>query len=91
MVQDVQEFYCPISDEQEVHLKLRTDAGTLQLHVGPGRFLRSQQIKFENGDQIEALGSALRYMGADALLVREITRDNEVYIVRDHAGTPLWR
>jgi len=91
VVEEVQEFYCPISDDQGTHLKLRTDSGVLQVHVGPARFLRSQQIKFNAGDQVEVLGSRLQYQGADALLAREITRGDEVFIMRDHLGQPVWR
>jgi hypothetical protein len=91
VVQEVQEFYCPISDDQGIHLKLKTDNGILQVHVAPARFLRSQLIRFNNGDQVEVLGSRLEYNGADSLLAREITRGEEVLILRDHLGQPIWR
>lgn len=91
IVEEVQEFYCPISDDQGTHLKLKTDRGTLQVHVGPARFLRSQQVSFKVGDQVQVLGARLQYDGADALLAREITRGDEVFILRDHLGQPVWR
>jgi len=90
VVQEVQEFFCPIGDEQGIHLLLKTDNGVLQVHVAPARFLRGQEIRFNQGDQILVVGSRLRYMGADALLAREIVRDNEVFILRDHQGNPAW-
>lgn len=91
IVEEIQEFYCPISDDQGTHLKLKTDRGTLQVHVGPARFLRSQQVSFKVGDQVQVLGARLQYDGADALLAREITRGDEVFILRDHLGQPVWR
>lgn len=91
VVQEVQDFYCPISDDQGTHLKLNTDSGILQVHVGPARFLRSQQIRFQVGDQVEVLGSRLQYQGEDALLAREVNRGDEVFILRDHQGQPVWR
>jgi hypothetical protein len=91
VVQEVQEFYCPISDDQGIHLKLKTDSGILQVHVAPARFLRSQLIRFNNGDKVEVLGSRLGYNGVDSLLAREITRGEEVFILRDHLGQPVWR
>lgn len=91
IVEEVQEFYCPISDDQGTHLKLKTDRGILQVHVGPARFLRSQEVSFKVGDQVQVLGARLQYDGADALLAREITRGDEVFILRDHLGQPVWR
>ncbi len=91
VVQEVQESYCPVSAEQGIHLRLNTDAGTLQVHVAPARFLRSQQIRFNSGDRVEVLGSRFQYGGSDALLAREITRGEEVFILRDHQGNPQWQ
>jgi len=91
VVQEVRDYYCPISDDQGTHLKLKTDNGLFEVHVAPARFLRSQEVKFNVGDTIEVLGSQLRYDGQDALLAREITRGDEVFILRDHAGQPVWR
>jgi hypothetical protein len=90
VVQEVQEFFCPVSDDQGTHVMLKTDNGVLQVHVAPARFLRSQEIRFNPGDQLLVVGSRLRYMGADALLAREIVRGNEVLILRDHQGNPVW-
>jgi len=91
VVQEVQEFYCPISDDQGIHLKLQTDHGILLVHVAPARFLRSQMIRFNNGDQVEVLGSRVEYQGVDGLLAREISRGEEVIILRDHLGQPVWQ
>lgn len=91
VIQEVSDFYCPISDDQGTHLMLKTDNGVFQVHVGPTRFLRTQQIKFAAGEQVEVLGSQTRYNDTDALLAREITRGDEVFILRDHQGRPVWR
>lgn len=91
VVQEVSDFYCPISGDQGTHLQLKTDHGVFQVHVGPARFLRTQQIHFNTGEQIEVLGSQTRVGETDALLAREITRGDEVVILRDHQGQPAWR
>ena len=89
-VEETREFFCPISDEQGMHLVLRTPQNVLLVHVGPSRFLRAQAVQFHSGDQVEVVGTRVHYQQQDALLAREITRGNETLIVRDHQGRPLW-
>ena len=48
VVQDVQQFYCPISGEEGTHLMLRTENGTIQVHVAPTRFLRDNRFRFQH-------------------------------------------
>jgi len=89
-VEDTREFFCAVSDEQGAHLVLRTDQGKLLVHVAPARFLRSQQFVFSRNDQVSVVGTRVHYQGEDAMLAREITRGNDVLILRDHQGHPLW-
>jgi len=35
VVQDTKEFFCPVSDDQGMHLVLRTQQGDLLVHVAP--------------------------------------------------------
>lgn len=89
-VQETREFFCPLSDEQGMHLVLRTGQGDVLVHVGPARFLRSQEIRISPHDQVSVIGNRVNYQGQDAFLVREITRGNEVMILRDQQGRPVW-
>lgn len=52
VVQDEQQFYCPISGEEGTHLMLKTENGTIQVHVAPTRFLRDKDLGFSTGDHI---------------------------------------
>jgi hypothetical protein len=90
VVAETREFFCPISDDQETHLLLRTSQGDTLIHVAPSRFLRAQQFHINADDPISVVGTRLNYQGQDAMLAREITHGNEVLIVRDHQGRPLW-
>ena len=90
VVAETREFSCPISDDQGLHLVLRSDHSVLLVHVAPARFLRSQNFQFHAGDSVEVVGTRVNYQQQDALLAREVTRGNEVLIVRDHQGRPLW-
>jgi hypothetical protein len=67
VVQDVQEFYCPINGDEGTHLLVKTEEGTLQVHVAPTRFLRDQKLSFSKGDQIQVVGSRIIYNGHEAL------------------------
>lgn len=87
VVKEVQEYPCPVSEgEMGEHLMLQTEAGVIQIHLAPGRILRSQKISFAAGDQISAVGSRFRLHGNNDVIAREITRGNENFIFRDHQG-----
>lgn len=90
VVAETREFFCPLSDDQETHLLLRNSQGDTLIHVAPSRFLRAQQVRINADDPISVVGTRLNYQGQEAMLAREITHGNEVLIVRDHQGRPLW-
>jgi hypothetical protein len=90
VVAETKEFFCPISDDQGLHLVLRTAQGTILVHLAPARFLRSQGFHIIPGEQVTVVGNRVNYREQDAFLARELTRGNEALIVRDHQGRPLW-
>jgi hypothetical protein len=90
VVVDVQQFWCPINGDEGTHLMLKTDAGILQVHVAPRRFLHGNGVSFSKGDQIAVVGSTVTYEGHDAIIARKITRGDQTYAFRQPDGTPLW-
>jgi hypothetical protein len=90
VIQDVSEFFCPVSDDQGMHVLLKSDSGNLLIHVAPARFLRGQEIRFSPGQQLEVVGAQVKFQGRDSLLARQITRGNELIVLRDHSGKPVW-
>jgi DNA/RNA endonuclease YhcR with UshA esterase domain len=90
-VQEVQEFYCPISGDEGTHLMLQTDSGMMQVHVAPRRFLGGNSIRFSKGETIEVVGSVVRYAGAPALIARKISRGDRTFAFRTATGKPVWR
>jgi hypothetical protein len=87
VVREIQEFTCPVSErEMGEHLLLKTDDGVVQVHLAPGRVLRSQKISFAPGDQISVVGSRFRFHGNNDVIAREITRGNENFVFRDREG-----
>jgi hypothetical protein len=90
VVAEAREFFCPVSEDQEVHLILRNRQDATLIHVAPSRFLRTQQFHINADDPISVVGTRINYQGQDAMLAREITHGNEVLILRNHQGRPLW-
>lgn len=89
-IENVAEFFCPISDDQGLHLTMKTDLGSTLVHVAPARFLRQQDIRFEPGQKIDVVGARVKFEGKESILAREIARGSEVLLLRDHSGSPLW-
>jgi hypothetical protein len=89
-VEKVLDFTCPVSDgEMGSHLLLKTAHGIIQVHLAPGRVMRSQRLSFAPGDQLTVIGSRVRALGTRDLIAREIIRGQEDFIFRDRAGNLL--
>jgi hypothetical protein len=69
---------------------LKTDSGTLAVHVGPSAYIARQQFTFAKGDPVEVVGSKVSMAGKDMLLAREITKDGKTLVVRNAQGVPKW-
>jgi len=86
-VEDLRDFSCPVSEgEVGGHLLLKTSTGIVQVHLAPGRILRSHHITFSPGEPVTVTGSQIRMMGSVDVIAREIDRGNEQLILRDSAG-----
>lgn len=80
---------CP-SGWTGTHLILKTDTGTMPVHVGPSAYLASKNFTLAKGDKLTVLGSKVQYQGSDLLIAKEITKGNEVLTLRNSRGFPLW-
>jgi hypothetical protein len=72
------------------HVVVKTDSGTLSVHIGPSSYISSKQFSFAEGDQVEILGSKVTIGGTETLLAREITKDGKTLVLRDAQGIPQW-
>ncbi len=73
-----------------IHLKLQTDTETLPVHLGPAWFIERQDIKIEEGDTIEVLGSKRTYNNAPAIIAEQVKKGETVLRLRDENGIPVW-
>jgi hypothetical protein len=72
------------------HLSLKTDKETIDVHVGPSWFLAQNKMSFTKGDQIEVIGSRVKFGETDALIAREIKKGGETLTLRNAQGFPVW-
>jgi hypothetical protein len=73
-----------------LHLVLTAPSGSIEVHVGPAWFVSSKNITFAKGDALTVVGSKVTLAGQDVLIAREIKKGDQVLILRDAKGFPLW-
>jgi hypothetical protein len=74
---------------QIVHLK--TDQGTMLVHLGPARFLAEQQFALKVGDTMSVTGSKLTTGKGAVVLAAEVKSGSRTLTLRDAQGVPVWR
>jgi hypothetical protein len=73
-----------------VHMIVKTDKETISVHLGPSWYIENQDVRIESGDQIEVKGSRIMFDDSPAIIAAEVKKENEVLILRDENGLPLW-
>jgi DNA/RNA endonuclease YhcR with UshA esterase domain len=72
------------------HLMLKTEVGSLDVHAGPSSFISSQGFSFAQGDEVEVLGSKVKVGENEALIAREIKKEDKKLVLRNAQGVPQW-
>jgi hypothetical protein len=72
------------------HLKLVTEKGTMDVHLGPAAYLADKKFIVDKGDVVEIRGSVVKIGGNEAVIAREVTKGSEKLVLRDANGIPLW-
>lgn len=70
---------------------LKTDQGSLMVHLGPGWFLDEKKFAVKVGDTVEATGSKVTLNNQPALIAREVKVNGATLKLRDDQGLPAWR
>ncbi|WHZ19939.1 MAG: hypothetical protein OJF55_002088 [Rhodanobacteraceae bacterium] len=73
-----------------VHATVKTDKETLSVHLGPGWYLESQDVKLAPHDTVEITGSRIMFDGKPALIATEVRKGGAVLKLRDANGYPVW-
>lgn len=79
--------------DEGMHVMLKASSGSpILVHVAPDAFLKEMEAGYAKGDAVEVVGSkVVNREGADEVLAREITKDNNSVTLRDPKGTPVWK
>jgi len=90
-VQDVVDRQCPVSGGLGSHILLKlADGSTIEVHLATTKFVKTYELIFNKGDEIEVTGSKVKFEGADTIFAREVKRGNDTFVFRDKEGNPVW-
>jgi hypothetical protein len=73
-----------------VHLRLRTGAGEMDVHLGPAWFVETGEMTLKVGDRVQVRGSRVAVQGKPALIAATLTRGEMTLRLRDADGYPYW-
>lgn len=91
VIDDVHDRQCPISGGLGSHFNLKlADGKIIEVHLATSKFVKSYELVFNKGDEVEVIGSKVEFEGGDAILAREVKRGNDDFVFRDPQGKPIW-
>ena len=73
------------------HLTVKNKTGTFDVYLGPADFLKMLKTNFPVGDEIDVMGSRVKFNNADLILAREVTERTATLTLRDLYGAPVWQ
>jgi hypothetical protein len=77
------------TDHPGLHLLLKTDKETVEVHACPARFLSELEFTIQTGDTLTVTGS--RRKEPPLIVAREIRKGQLSLILRDKDGAPNWQ
>lgn len=90
-VVEVRDRECPVSGGMGSHVVLKLESGsTIEVHLASTKFVKSYDLVFSPGDQLEVTGSKVQFEGVDTIFAREVKRGNDTFVFRDKDGKPVW-
>jgi hypothetical protein len=75
-------------DHPGLHLVVKTDAESVEVHACPVRFMKELDFALEKGDEVTVVGS--RPGGTGVVVAREITKGQTTLTLREKSGAPIW-
>ena len=73
---------------QIAHLK--TDQGSVVVHLGPAEFLAQQQFRPKTGDVLEVTGGKVNTRKGEVVLANTVKSGSKTFQLRDANGVPVW-
>jgi hypothetical protein len=75
-------------DHPGLHLIVKTETETIEVHACPVRFMKELEFAIDKGDTITVIGS--RSEAGGIVVAREVTKGQTSLILRDKTGAPVW-
>lgn len=89
-VEEVKEYPSRSSWRTGQHVTLKTDSGSLDVHLGPTDYWKKNGFELAKGDAIEVTGSKSKVDDVEVLIAREVKKGAKAVILRDAQGVPAW-
>ncbi|MGH9549643.1 MAG: hypothetical protein ACRD3W_09715 [Terriglobales bacterium] len=81
----------PESSKKEiVHLLVKTGTDIVDVYLCPKSFFDDMGMDFGKGDEITLTGSKVKQGETDLILAREVVKGNNIFVLRDAKGNPVW-
>ena len=77
-------------EKEIVHLLVKTTADTADVYLCPKSFLEMMGMNFSKGDELGLTGSRIKQGELELILVREIVKGTDTFVLRDGKGSPVW-
>jgi hypothetical protein len=89
-IEAVNQHRCEICNWVELSVILKTDAGRLEVRLGPKTFFEEHDFYMSRGDAIQVTG--IRFMERDknVVLANEVRKAGERMLLRGKDGKPAW-
>ena len=84
------DFQCPVSGTMGSHITVKTETGTIEIHLAPASFMKQYEINIHKDDNVTVVGSRITFDGKPAMIAKSVAIGRETYNFRDPKGRPLW-
>jgi hypothetical protein len=89
-VEEVKEYPSRSGWRTGQHVMLKTDSGSLDVHLGPTDYWKKNGFEIAKGDSIEVTGSKSKVDDAEVVLAREVKKGEKAVTLRNAQGIPAW-
>lgn len=85
------EQFTPVSGSfPGVHVLVRTEGKTVNVHLGPVWYVEDRDIRLGVGDVVRVLGSSALFEGQQIIIAVEVVRGDQTLVLRYPNGVPVW-